>query len=290
MQPALRVKMFVFSLFLAFGACQADTPIKHVVFDLGGVLFEKHDFTMACHIGLMDLITQLFTGHRYKEPKFLMYDLFEQAGGIQDPANPYHVMDMYGDSLPQLFVDWQIGARSSKEIRRILKSKVKELKQTDHYHHPRAYRIAKRGAVAMTHPEIIADIMRVSSKGLDLLKRIYFENDAEGNPKYNLFVLSNWDPESFELLYEAEENHKVFKYFNPCHIMTSGKWGFAKPDPKFFKLLMLTYDLDPKECLFIDDQIENIKVAQQLGFTTVHWDYRKASKLIKQLQKMNIIS
>ena len=43
-----------------------------------------------------------------------------------------------------------------------------------------------------------------------------------------------------------------------------------KPDKEIYNLSISRFNLIPKETLFIDDKIENIKTAQRLGFKTIH--------------------
>ena len=47
--------------------------------------------------------------------------------------------------------------------------------------------------------------------------------------------------------------------------------GLIKPDLKIFRSLCEEYRLDPEECVFIDDNKDNIKAAQRAGFHTVHF-------------------
>ncbi len=55
-----------------------------------------------------------------------------------------------------------------------------------------------------------------------------------------------------------------------------------KPDPKIYKILCDTYELDPKECLFIDDNRANIDAAKDFGLRTVLFEgYEKSFEIIK---------
>ena len=42
-----------------------------------------------------------------------------------------------------------------------------------------------------------------------------------------------------------------------------------KPDPAIYQTLLEKYALDPKECIFIDDDPENVKAAYELGMTGI---------------------
>lgn len=53
-----------------------------------------------------------------------------------------------------------------------------------------------------------------------------------------------------------------------------GVFSFAeklcKPDLKIYQLLIDRYQLKPEDCVFVDDRLENIEAAKQLGFSVVH--------------------
>lgn len=84
--------------------------------------------------------------------------------------------------------------------------------------------------------------------------------------KYPLYGLTNWSAETFPY---ALENYDFFKLFEG-KIVVSGEEKLIKPDPKIFHVLLKRYDLNAEESVFIDDNIENIKTAKDLGFATIH--------------------
>ena len=50
----------------------------------------------------------------------------------------------------------------------------------------------------------------------------------------------------------------------------SGHVGLAKPDTKIYQLAIDKFNLVPEKSLFIDDKIENVHGAKQLGIHTIH--------------------
>jgi putative hydrolase of the HAD superfamily len=46
-----------------------------------------------------------------------------------------------------------------------------------------------------------------------------------------------------------------------------------KPDTEIYTYVLQESRLDPRETLFIDDFIENIETASQLGIQTIHLKY-----------------
>lgn len=49
----------------------------------------------------------------------------------------------------------------------------------------------------------------------------------------------------------------------------SSECGLQKPDPGIYKLTLENLSVKPEECLFIDDNIENLEAAKRAGITSV---------------------
>lgn len=63
-----------------------------------------------------------------------------------------------------------------------------------------------------------------------------------------------------------------------CHVKV------IKPDPEIFRLLCDKYGLDPGECVFIDDNKDNIKVAKAFGLNAIHFTgYEEAREELEQM-------
>lgn len=84
--------------------------------------------------------------------------------------------------------------------------------------------------------------------------------------KYPLYGLTNWSSETFPY---ALENYDFFKIFDG-KIVVSGHEKLIKPDPKIYQVLLKRYNLKAEESVFIDDNIQNIETAKNLGFATIH--------------------
>ena len=72
-------------------------------------------------------------------------------------------------------------------------------------------------------------------------------------------MLSNASDE----FYDYFPNFAPLSYFDG--IVVSADLHKIKPDTAIFKHLLQTYQLLPKECLFIDDMEANVKGAMQIG-------------------------
>ena len=81
---------------------------------------------------------------------------------------------------------------------------------------------------------------------------------------HRVYALSNWSAEKFPL---AKAKFPFLNEFDG--LVISGKEKCVKPQPKIFQMLLSRYHLQAQNCIFIDDNPDNIKGAQTLGFDTV---------------------
>ncbi len=82
---------------------------------------------------------------------------------------------------------------------------------------------------------------------------------------YPIYVLSNFPGDQFD---KYEKSNPFLQMFDDKII--SGHVGLAKPDTKIYQLAIDKFNLVPEKSLFIDDKIENVHGAKQLGIHTIH--------------------
>jgi putative hydrolase of the HAD superfamily len=66
---------------------------------------------------------------------------------------------------------------------------------------------------------------------------------------------------------KAAELAKVFELFD--HLIESSKLGIRKPDPRIYALMCEALEVDPAECVYLDDLGINLKPAREMGMTTI---------------------
>ena len=81
---------------------------------------------------------------------------------------------------------------------------------------------------------------------------------------HGLYYLSNIHNETRNYLIE---NYDLFDIFDggafSCDI------GIIKPNPGIYRHLLTKYQLNPKDCIFFDDMIENVSAAEKEGIKSV---------------------
>ena len=94
-----------------------------------------------------------------------------------------------------------------------------------------------------------------------------------------IFVLSNTSPVFYELLEEqlSPLNEILDGFVLSCDIKA------IKPDPKMFEEILHKYQLDPANCIFLDDVKDNTKMAESLGIKA--YQVKKRSDVVDILQR-----
>jgi 2-haloacid dehalogenase len=118
------------------------------------------------------------------------------------------------------------------------------------------------------HPKYRDEIHLYYDKWTTMLGGPIEQNVALLKPlkaNYRLFGLTNWSAETFPIAFDL---YSFFREFEG--IVISGEEKLKKPDERIYLRLLERYGLAAAECLFIDDNLQNIQAATVLGFHVVH--------------------
>ena len=110
----------------------------------------------------------------------------------------------------------------------------------------------------------LADFEKVwSSVFTGLTSLVSYARELKEN--YDIYILSNTDEIHFPLIWnEFPELH-----FFEDNLMLSYELDSVKPQKEIFERALKIFDLNPEDCLFIDDRPENIKGAAENGIVGV---------------------
>ena len=114
--------------------------------------------------------------------------------------------------------------------------------------------------------------VKLNQEVIDLLKRL--------RKRYKLCLLSNTTT-----FHKKASFRKVLeKIFDV--IIYSCDVGMRKPEKEIYLLLLEKIREDPKNCIIIDDKIENLKYPKRLGMKVIH--FKSPKQLEVQLKKIGI--
>lgn len=227
---------------------------KAIIFDMGGVIVDTCKKKTFWQIGPK----MFFEYWRHaKNPRALpkrLYDMLDAAHPTHKKGNLWGVKDGNGRELPQLVAEWLRGMKPNREIFDQVTSFANE--NPTWFSHPSEQRTLIRVAHTIFNPHSFIKTRKFFDASIELIH----ECKARG---FKLYILSNWDRESAQIM--QEKKPELFALFDD--IIFSGDVQLTKPEPAIFK--NITDIIPAEECIFIDDQVENIEIAQELGFNTI---------------------
>ncbi len=106
-------------------------------------------------------------------------------------------------------------------------------------------------------------LVRIPRERIELLKVLA--------NRYSIYMLSNTSDlhaPVFEKMFEETAGIKMQNLFTKIYY--SHEIGYLKPDLDAWKYVINDAGIKPEETLFLDDNIQNIKASQELGFQAIH--------------------
>lgn len=285
------VNKYIFINLLIMSIIIPSTKIdsKVLIWDLGNTLLGINKFGIAKEIGLKDFaLYSLIDWHNPTKIHNHVFDILNCLGQEKKYNKNEHPTDQ-GRLLPALICKWLEGSIKGTEIWKESSLFIKNGRHSDMFACNRQKKLISKTLQVIFDPKILAKHMYGIKPALKILKKCANQCDSNGKSKHKLFILSNLDPETFKYLMQSNDGKKVFQYFDQENIIISGHIGLLKPDPNIYKYFLNKYKLNPKECILIDDQIENIKGAEKVGISGIHLENKNYQKLQNQLTNLNVI-
>ncbi|HIV15379.1 MAG TPA: HAD family phosphatase [Candidatus Avisuccinivibrio pullicola] len=108
--------------------------------------------------------------------------------------------------------------------------------------------------------------------------------DCVKDGRYPLYGLTNWSAETINVAYRR------FSFLKDLEgIVVSGEERMIKPDKRIYQVLLERYHLKPEECVFIDDNPDNVAAAAKLGIHALRCtgDYTALKQELHKLTGIN---
>ena len=138
------------------------------------------------------------------------------------------------------------------------------------------------------HPEYKELILAYYSRWEEMLSgsisgTVDIFKELKTNKKQGIYALTNWSAETFP---RALEIFDFLHWFDGR--VVSGEENTRKPHKEIYDIILTRYNLTPNSTVFIDDNLRNIKAAEELGIVTIH--FQSPEQLRKSLQEKNILA
>lgn len=106
--------------------------------------------------------------------------------------------------------------------------------------------------------------------------------ELKARNEHKFYALTNWSAELFPI---ALERYDFLGWFDG--IVVSGTEKDRKPNHSFYHTLLNRYSLQPDDTLFIDDNLHNVKAAEQLGIESIH--FTSPEELRVRLERIGVL-
>jgi HAD superfamily hydrolase (TIGR01509 family) len=226
-------------------------PTINVIFDLGGVLVDTSHASAFWATGPLKFLMYIARFNNPSEIRSLMFNYLNTIKP-QHSNDASTARDEHGSPLPQIMCDWLDGSKTNVEIRKAVCQSINT--DTTFFKNNAQRQLVRAMTCTIFTPETMVKTQRLLKDGVAFVKSCKKKG-------YKLYVLSNWEPESFHLL--KTEYADLFDLFDGTVI--SGEAGYNKPDMRIYQHILKKYDLDPATCIFFDDQPCNIAGAEAAG-------------------------
>ncbi|NTW44293.1 MAG: HAD family phosphatase [Anaerolineaceae bacterium] len=148
---------------------------------------------------------------------------------------------------------------------------------------------ATLGEISETeHFKFVLDQLGVPDYGIDRFQQEFWGGDvldeelvefiSEHNGEYRFGMLSNAMSNIRNWL---NQKHGFLHLFDVTYF--SAELGMAKPDPKCYLAILNEFKVKANEVIFIDDFIENIQAAKELGIHSIY--YKTTSQTLSEINQ-----
>ena len=122
----------------------------------------------------------------------------------------------------------------------------------------------------------------------DVVAREHPELPKADHDLFRLYFHPKRNQGTVDLILDLRKNHRVvcgtntidshwenhmergdYSYFDQTY--ASNKIGVAKPDPQFWKTIMMAEGYEPSQTFFTDDRLDNVEAAASLGINAVQF-------------------
>jgi HAD superfamily hydrolase (TIGR01549 family) len=247
-----------------------DAGKNAVIFDVDGVLTTTNYLKAAPIIGYEELFNYVIAHPLNLPSPKILYQALEDC-----PAVSTYPASRQGKKIPAIMIDWKTGAQSLDAVQ---KAMIKHISTSNMSQSEKKLFI--NIALMMTTPEKLTAI-RDKIDGIESLLHELKRKD------YKLYILSNGESGSFQLT--KQKLPELFTYQGQemfDGIMLASDQQKIKPNPEMFQNFLEKFKIKPSQAVFIDDSVENVQAAQNLGISSIFCKKENIAQVEKDLKNI----
>ena len=194
---------------------------KALIWDLGNTLLQADTWCFASQLGLKDF--RLYPLLEWKNPKKIHEIAMDLLTSMDSPMHEAHsTATAQGKLMPPIMCHWLSGTVDSKDLQKNVDVCLKSWVAQDKFSSKRQERLATNILKLVFDTEKFVHCMKPIPAGIALLQEC---SEKQTNGVFDQYILSNWDPHSFEFLLHAPHLTSILTHFEKNAITISGPPG-----------------------------------------------------------------
>lgn len=250
--------------------CATTKPI--IIFDLFNVVFKENQSEFTKRIGYGKLASYMFS--HWKNPGYRCLDMLEEMSK-QNNQKPHCHITLQNRIMPRCLVELQEGKKRCEEVKREILHNIEMLDIQKYFSSAKEKNLMIHIMELVLNPDIAHNVIEPIKPTLQLIQQL----KGKG---HSVYLFANAPHELHEAMQKKYAH--VLQLFDgillSCYVQT------VKPNSAIFDHLIQKHNLDPRNCILIDDLHETAVVAKELGMHAIV--FQKVSQVKKELNKCGI--
>jgi HAD superfamily hydrolase (TIGR01509 family) len=249
-----------------------DTQKPIIIFDLTNIVIKENQIGFAKKIGYGVLASYAIT--HWKNPGHRCLDMLHEISN-HETQKPHLTLTLQKRTMPRCLVELQEGKKTCVQAKDEITQSIKILDEQNFFGSVKEKELMTDIMNLVLDPQAVTAMIEPVKSTVQLIIKLK-------EAGHSVYCCGN-APE--ELYITAQQKFPdVIEHFDG--IIISSHIKTAKPDEAIFHHLLKTHNLNPANCIVIEDQEESASTAKKLGMQAIVCD--KPSHLISKLKKCGV--
>ena len=254
-------------------AAETGSQKKYVIiFDLTNVLIKENQTGFAKKIGYGTLASYTIT--HWKNPGYRCLDMLA-AMSMHETQKPHITITLKTRTMPRCIVELQEGKKTCAETKTEIAQCIELLDAQKFFSSTKEKILMINIMNLILDPEAVSSVIEPVKPTVQLIQKLKTAG-------HQVYLFANAPEELYATAHKKFPD--IIKLFDGIVISYQAK--AVKPDISIFNHLITTHNLNPADCILIDDLEESSAAARTLGMQAIVFD--KASHVTNKLKKCGV--
>lgn len=243
-----------------------------IIFDLINVVIQENQSEFTKKIGYGKLASYTLT--HWKNPGYRCLDMLQKISS-QENQKPHCTVKLQERIIPRCLVELQEGKKSCEEVKTEIMQSIEELDKQKYFSGIKEKNLMIHIMELVLDPAVAENMIEPIKPTLQLIEQL----KSKG---YTVYLFANAPKELYSAM--QRKHRKILNLFDgiilSCEVQT------LKPNLEIFNHLIEKHNLNPQQCILIDDLPETATTAKQLGMHPIV--FNKINQVKKELKKLGV--